>query len=74
MSPPDTNLEKQRRRHWGPLLGIGLVALFGIALILFWITGLVEEGGEPQGAEVQIDGRTGDPVVEVPTEDAVLPE
>lgn len=37
MSSPDTNLKKQKRRHRGPLIGMALVAIFGIGLILFWI-------------------------------------
>ncbi len=64
MSPPDANLEKQKRRHRGPLLGIGLVAVFAIGLILYWIVEVVDRGGEPQGAEVQINGATGEPVVD----------
>jgi hypothetical protein len=36
MSAPKTNLEKQKRRHWAPLLGMALVALFGVALIVYW--------------------------------------
>ena len=37
MSAPRTNLEKQRRRHWGPLLGIALVTLFAVAVIVYWL-------------------------------------
>ncbi|MDF0602750.1 hypothetical protein P1J78_18575 [Psychromarinibacter sp. C21-152] len=37
MTPPDTNVKKQQRRHRGPLIGMGLVALFGIGIILYWI-------------------------------------
>ncbi len=37
MSAPQTNLEKQRRRHRGPLIGMALVALFGVGLILYWL-------------------------------------
>ena len=62
MSPPDTNLEKQKRRHWGPLWGIGLAVLFAVGLFLWWITYVVEQGGPPQGAETRINGATGEPV------------
>lgn len=41
MSPPDTNLEKQKRRHRGPLIGMGIVVVFAVALILYWIAELV---------------------------------
>ncbi|WP_283179604.1 hypothetical protein [Gemmobacter sp. 24YEA27] len=37
MSAPNTNLEKQRKRHWAPLLGIAAAALFGVLLIVYWI-------------------------------------
>jgi hypothetical protein len=36
MSAPKTNLEKQKKRHFAPLIGMALVALFGVALIVFW--------------------------------------
>lgn len=37
MSAPRTNTEKEVRRHRGPLLGMAAVALFGVALIVYWI-------------------------------------
>ncbi len=37
MSAPRTNLEKQRRRHWGPLLGTALVTLFAVGAIVYWL-------------------------------------
>ncbi|SEL36525.1 hypothetical protein [Pacificibacter marinus] len=36
MSPPDTNLEKQKRRHRGPLIGMALVIAFVAAVIVYW--------------------------------------
>lgn len=38
MSAPNTNLEKQRKRHRGPLIGIVLVILF-VGIILVWWLG-----------------------------------
>jgi hypothetical protein len=64
MSPPDTNIEKQKRRHWAPLWGIGLALVFALGLFVWWITYVVDEGNEPEGADVQIDGATGEPVNE----------
>ncbi|KUP94656.1 hypothetical protein [Tritonibacter horizontis] len=68
MSAPDTNLNKQKRRHRGPLIGIGLVAIFGVGLILYWVVNLVDDAPEqevesnrPVPAEIQ----EGD--IEVPT-------
>jgi hypothetical protein len=41
MSAPQTNVERQARRHWGPLLGItaGLVFVGVILLGVFYWTG-----------------------------------
>lgn len=38
MSAPQTNIEKQKRRHWAPLVGSALVAVFGVLIILWWMT------------------------------------
>ena len=35
MSAPQTNIEKQKRWHRGPLIGMALVALFGVSMIIF---------------------------------------
>ncbi len=59
MSAPDTNLETQAHRHAGPLTGMRLALTFAGALLLALITWTVFWGGEPTGAEEQIDGRTG---------------
>lgn len=37
MSAPDTNVERQKRRHIVPLIGIGIAAVFGVVLIVYWI-------------------------------------
>lgn len=37
MSAPNTNIEKQRRRHWGPLIGMAVVVAFGVAMIMIWL-------------------------------------
>ena len=37
MSAPKTNIETQKRRHWVPLVGMALVALFGVLLITYWV-------------------------------------
>ena len=61
MSAPDTNLERQRRRHIGPLMGMAVAAIFGVGIILYWIFEDTANSPGPQGADVQIDGRTGQP-------------
>ncbi|EAR52615.1 hypothetical protein OG2516_05888 [Oceanicola granulosus HTCC2516] len=59
MSAPDTDVEKQAKRHRPALGGMAIVLLF-VALITiafsFWI---FAQGESPEGAETQIDGRTG---------------
>jgi len=37
MSAPKTNLETQKKRHRGPLIGMALAVGFGVALVLYWI-------------------------------------
>ena len=41
MSAPNTNIERQRRRHRGPLLGITLAVVFVLALFALWLTGQI---------------------------------
>lgn len=59
MSAPHTDLEKQARRHRGPLQGMFAVVLFALVLLAilgFWAFG---RGGDPDGAEVQVQTGTG---------------
>jgi len=61
MSPPDVPVEKQERRHRGPLIGMILVVVFGVGLIFYWIAEAIVQspesgngaGGEPTPAEVR---------------------
>jgi len=39
MSAERTNIDKQARRHWGPLAGIALVIAFVVALVLYVMAG-----------------------------------
>ncbi|MFC7704060.1 hypothetical protein ACFQXB_07630 [Plastorhodobacter daqingensis] len=62
MSASETNLAKQRRRHWAPLLGMGvIVVIFVVLMLVYWPAEEAIESEGPQGAAVQIDGRTGEP-------------
>lgn len=36
MSAPKTNIDTQKRRHLGPLIGMALVVTFGVGLIVYW--------------------------------------
>ncbi len=60
MSAPDTNVEKQAKRHRPALFGlIGAVGLAAILFLVFlaWIS---LSGDAPEGADVQINGITGE--------------
>lgn len=60
MSAPQTNIEKQERRHAAPIWGIILAVIFGVFVGAFLSTSTAFFGGDdPKGAETQIDGRTG---------------
>ncbi|KQI69494.1 hypothetical protein AN189_03565 [Loktanella sp. 3ANDIMAR09] len=59
MSAPKTDLDKQEKRHRGALTGIGTVVIFALLLLAGLLFLLSADGNEPEGAEVQIDGRTG---------------
>lgn len=52
MSAPDTDPQEQRRRHWGPLLGITLAVLFGVGVIVYWLGEEVAESDvQPQAGQ-----------------------
>ncbi|MDZ4310913.1 MAG: hypothetical protein U1A24_10220 [Cypionkella sp.] len=78
MSAPNTNIEKQARRHRGPLIGMALAAVFGVGLIVFW---LFEESSQsdppapqdPQG-QVQEAPTSAAPVTPAPGEGAIIPQ
>ena len=59
MSAPKTDLEKQEKRHRGPLRGMAIVVAFALVLLVVLITFISANGNEPEGSETQIDGRTG---------------
>jgi hypothetical protein len=59
MSAPDGDLERQAKHHRGPLRGMFAVVLFALvllAILAFWAFG---RGGDPEGAEVQVQEGTG---------------
>lgn len=47
MSAPQTNIEKQRRRHRGPLIGMALVVVFGVLLITWWLFEEASQAASP---------------------------
>ncbi|SMH57518.1 hypothetical protein [Maritimibacter sp. HL-12] len=48
MTPPDTNLKKQKRRHRFPLVGMAIIAVFAIGVIIYWILEEVATAPGPQ--------------------------
>lgn len=38
MAQPDTNVEKQARRHAGPLIGMAAVLLFVLVALVWWLS------------------------------------
>ncbi|WP_118132424.1 hypothetical protein [Oceanicella sp. SM1341] len=47
MSAPDTNLERQKKQHRWPLIGMALAVLVGVGLIVVWFFELSYKGNEP---------------------------
>lgn len=60
MSAPDTNVERQAKNHKFPLWGMAAVVAFALALLFALTVYLADIGGTPDGAEEQVDGRTGE--------------
>lgn len=62
MSAPNTNLDKQKRRHRGPLIGMVVVVVFALTLLTFLMMSTADQGTPADNGEGSIDGRTGQPV------------
>lgn len=60
MSAPDGDLERQSKHHRGPLRGMFAVVLFALVLLAFLAFWAFGRGGDPQGAETQIQEGTGE--------------
>ena len=71
MSAPQTNIEKQKRWHRGPLIGMAAVAIFGVGLIFFWLMDESSNGDSPtktpEGSELS------EPAVPAPAPAASAP-
>lgn len=80
MSAPNTNLETQRKRHRGPIIGI-IAGLLFVALVAFaafvWPGIPLDEQAAPDGVGTQtVDGDTvsGGPSIIVDNEENVVVE
>jgi hypothetical protein len=56
MSAPRTNVETQKLRHRGPLVGMALVVLFALAIMFYWLWEEASEAENPQGGDLQQSG------------------
>tara|TARA_R110002124_G_scaffold53302_2_gene152813 strand:+ start:261 stop:458 length:198 start_codon:yes stop_codon:yes gene_type:complete len=57
MSAPDTNVERQEKRHKPSLLGIRGAIIFGVVMVLLVILFSVMRGGDPavSGSDVDVE-------------------
>ena len=65
MSAPQTNLDKQGRRHRGPLVGMAIVVVFAVGLMFIWLMDESSGGQTPGDAAVKPE-EAGAPVVSDP--------
>ncbi len=59
MSAPNTNIERQKRNHWGPLSGMSLGIIVVAVLFVAYLAYNFAAGDGVEGATEVIDGRTG---------------
>lgn len=59
MSAPQTNVEKEVKRHRPPLAGFILVVSFALALLVGLIIWAFAAGDDPEGAELQMESGVG---------------
>lgn len=60
MSAPKTNVETEKRRHSVVLRVIAASVIFAAVLFFGFLLVTAERGETPDGAEAQVDGRTGE--------------
>lgn len=77
MSAPNTNVEKQEKRHAGPLIGITAGLIFvGVILLgyIFFIATPAENSPDttPPGEAVPTDSP--EPQINAPPSDAIVPD
>lgn len=63
MSAPTTNVEHQATNHRTPIWGVIAAVAFGM-IMGAGITYTATSGDAPEGAAVQVDGRTGEIVAD----------
>lgn len=50
MSAPETNIEKQKRRHFGPIIGIAAGLVFAAIILVVYLVTISGSGEEIPGA------------------------
>lgn len=62
MSSPKTNIEKQTKRHRGPLIGVGLAVLFGAIFTVLILNSAIpdDEDGSPDGTQPPFEESIGE--------------
>ncbi|PRY95551.1 hypothetical protein BCF33_1172 [Hasllibacter halocynthiae] len=63
MSAPDTNVEKQEKKHKSALGGMGVAVLFAVVLLVGLVAFVIINGNDPEGSDAVVDGRTGEVIV-----------
>lgn len=61
MSAPDKSLKKQRKRHWGPLVGMALAVAVAAGLLFWWLGQEVVVEPVSEETPAQVDETTGLP-------------
>ncbi len=75
MSAPRTNIEKQKSRHKGPLIGMTIGVAFALVLLFGLAVYVVDRGQPPENTAPQIDSRSGDVIPpDQSTADDALPD
>jgi len=62
MSAPQTNIDKQKRRHRGPLIGMIAVVTFALTLLFFLMADTADTDGQIDIGPASIDGNAASPV------------
>lgn len=61
MSAPDKSLKKQKKRHWGPLVGMALAVAVAVGLLFWWLGQEVVVEPVSEEAPAELDETTGLP-------------
>lgn len=55
MSSPNTNIEKQTKRHWGPLVGIALCTALALSLFVYFQSTALKNNPNSQAAPTIVE-------------------